>query len=117
MDVAEIAVAIGDLAEEQRAAVAEDRDELAELVARIRLRNRAVRGGVGLPQQKVDAGRGVKPCGVEAEFAGQVVVEHNELGRRGLLGGPIDGHFRHGIGEVGGQADGRFGGGGRLVRL
>ena len=45
MDVAEIAVAVGDLAEEQRAAVAEDGHELPELVARIRLRYRAVGGG------------------------------------------------------------------------
>ena len=45
MDVAEIAVAVGDLAEEQRAAVTEDGHELPELVARIRLRYRAVGGG------------------------------------------------------------------------
>ena len=44
VDVAEIPVAIGDLAEEQRAAVTEDGHELPELVARIRLRYRAVGG-------------------------------------------------------------------------
>ena len=73
--------------------------------------------GSGAPRQEFDAGGGAEPLGIEAELAGEVVVEHHDLGGRRFLRGPFDGHLRHGIGEIGGQADGLVGGGGRLVRL
>jgi len=53
-DVAALAVAINDLAKQQRAAIAERRRETAELVPRIRLSDGREPSGASLPEKIAD---------------------------------------------------------------
>ena len=117
VDVAEVAGGVGDFAEQQRAPVAEDGDEMPELVARVRLRGGRRAGRQAAAHEERDAVGRAQPFRVDAELAGQRLVDRDEFGRGERLGLPFDGQLRQRVGEMRGQADGQVGGGGRLVRL
>ena len=76
MEVAECAVGAGQFAEQQRAPVAQPRDEAAELVAGVGLRYR--RGAVRdqIAGQEPHALGGPQPVGLQAQVGGEVLVEH-----------------------------------------
>ena len=75
MKVANAPVGVYELAEQQRAPVAQTRDEPAELMPGIGLRRRGGASGTGADQQLKPVGAS-QPGGVEAELGGQRLVEH-----------------------------------------
>src|SRR5699024_4502461 len=79
----------GEFTGQNGAAITQQRSITAKLVAGICLGNR--RRGVGklMSEQEVDSLIGGQPLGVESEFTGQLMVEHNQfwLGGGGGCGG------------------------------
>ena len=102
VQVTPVAVAVDDLAEQQRPAVAQARLVHAELVARVGLRDRRdpVRQPVAGQQRHPGGRRQLR--GVETELAGELRVEHEQL-RRGRGRGrprPRTAGHRAGVGGV-----------------
>ena len=108
VEVAERAVGVHELAEQERAPVAETRDEPAELVPGVGLRHRGrTLGDVGADQQPQALGA-AQPGGVEAQLGGQRLVEREQPRVGGLLGLPGDRQLRELAGETVPEADGRW---------
>ena len=82
LDVAPHARAIDHLAQQDGAAVAELRHEVAELVAGIGERDRLRAGGEAVAGQDLDGLRRRQHVGIEAELAGQRLVDLDQARRR-----------------------------------
>ena len=100
MQVVEPTVRSRELAEEEGAPVAQAGGVVAELVARVRLRDRpCVRAGL-LAGEEADAVVGGEPLGVEAELRREAGVEQDELRAVRGLGLPGQGELGEGVGEM-----------------
>ena len=82
VQVAQPPVGVGELAEQQRAAVAEPRDEAAELVPGVGLRDRGGAAGHPAPTSSAEPSRAAQPVRVEAELGGERLVEGEQPRRR-----------------------------------
>ena len=80
MQVPHPAVAVDDLAEQQCAAVAEARDEPAELVTGVSLRRGCRAAREQRPDQQAQPLGGAQPGRVEPELGGQRIVDEDGLG-------------------------------------
>jgi hypothetical protein len=88
VQVAQPALDVGQLAEQQRPAVAETRDEPAELVTGVGLRDRLRAAGHGGADQQAHALGAAQRTRVEAELGGQRVVQYEQARVRRLVGLP-----------------------------
>ena len=114
MQVVEPTVRSRELAEEEGAPVAQAGGVVAELVARVRLRDRPrVRAGL-LAGEEADAVVGGEPLGVEAELRREAGVEQDELRAVRGLGLPGQGELGEGVGEMRAQDGGGRGHGATL---
>ena len=109
VDVAQPPGGVGDLAEQQCAAVAEARDVAAELVARVGLRDRDRAGRHVVADQETQPVRAAQPGRVQAEVGGERLVEQQQFRFGGHLGLPRDGEFRQRAAEAVLQDHGRVG--------
>ena len=109
VDVAQPPGGVGDLAEQQCAAVAEARDVAAELVARVGLRDRDRAGRHVVADQEAQPVRAAQPGRVQAEVGGERLVEQQQFRFGGYLGLPRDGQFRQRAAEAVLQDHGRVG--------
>ncbi len=107
VEVAKVAVGIGELPEEQRAPIAETRDEPAELVSGVGLRHRRGTAGYQTADQQAQAIGAPQPGGVEAELDGQRHVQRQQPRVRSLLGLPGNCHLPKLAGEAVVTGDGR----------
>ncbi len=87
LDVAALAARIDYFAEQESAAVAELRHEVAELMAGVGLGQRLGAGGNVVTGKDLGADGGIKGVRVEAQFAGKGVVQLEESGSRRRSGG------------------------------
>jgi hypothetical protein len=108
VQVAEPAVGVGELAEQEGAAVAQPRHVPAELVPGVRLGDRGRPGGDVRADQQVDAVRAAQPVGIETEVARQGLVEHEQARLGRVLRLPGHGHLRELPGEPVPEVDGRW---------
>ena len=100
MQVVEPTVRSRELAEEEGAPVTQAGGVVAELVARVRLRDRPrVRAGL-LAGEEADAVVAGEPLGVEAELRREAGVEQDELRAVRGLGLPGQGELGEGVGEM-----------------
>ena len=84
----------GDFAEQQRAAVAQPRDEPAELVSGVGLRHRrGTAGDQGADQEPHPFGAS-QPVRLQAEVGGQPLIEHQQPRVGSRLGLPAHSHLR-----------------------
>ena len=84
VQIATPAVDVEQLAEQQRAAIAEAPDEHAELVTGVRLCHRRRARGRGVADEHGDAGRRSERIGIDAQLGGQLLVERQQArSRRG----------------------------------
>ena len=104
-DVAQPPRAVAELAEQERAPVAEVRVEVAELVPRIGLGDEGPGGGV-LPGEERRSVVAAQPVGVEAELGGERIVDRDQLRLRRHLGGGRDRHLGQRLGELRVEMDG-----------
>ncbi len=93
VDVAEPAVGVGELTQQQRAAVAQLRDVAAELVAGIRLGDGRCAVGNVVADQEAQSVGALQPGRIEAQLAGQRYVERQQPRVGKGLGLPTDGHL------------------------
>jgi hypothetical protein len=82
VEVATAPVRVDDLAEQQRPPVAEARRVPAELVTGVGLRDRRRAIGHGVPDQDVDPVLRAERVRVEAQLAGELLVEREQPRRR-----------------------------------
>ena len=108
VQVAKVAVGVDELAEQQRAPVAQTRGEPAELVPGVGLRHRGGAAGDEVADQQPQAVGAAQPGRVEAELGGQRLVEHEQPRVGSLLGLPGNGHLRKLAGEAVVEGDGRM---------
>ena len=109
VQVAEAAVGVDELAEQQRAAVAEPRGRSRRTGARRRPAPPGVApSGTAVPTSSRTPVGAAQPGGVEAELGGQRLVEHEQPRVGGLLGLPGDGQLRQLAGEAVAEGDGRM---------
>ncbi len=114
MQVVEPTVRSRELAEEEGAPVTQAGGVVAELVARVRLRDRPrVRAGP-LAGEEADAVVAGEPLGVEAELRREAGVEQDELRAVRGLGLPGQGELGEGVGEMRAQGGGGHGHGATL---
>ena len=106
MDIDSAPVGADELAQQERPPIAEPRDEVAELMTGVGLSDRSGAAGNQGAQQKPEPRGTSQPGGVEAEFGGQRLVEHEQLRLLWLLGLPADRHLRQLTGEAVLQRDG-----------
>jgi hypothetical protein len=90
--VAAPAVAVEHLAEQQRAAVAQPRRVPAELVARVRLRERRGARRDRVPTSAATPSERAQRPGIDAELGGEPLVEGEQLGAG--AGRPAHGSYR-----------------------
>jgi hypothetical protein len=100
VQVARASVGVRQLAQQERAAVAEPGGVAAELVSRVRLRHT---GRLVAHEQGQSAGP--QPGGIETELLRQRLVEDQQAGFGHHRRLPGDGHLRDRVGEVAAQAD------------
>ena len=93
MDVAQAPVVIDELAEQQRAPVAQPRDVAAELMPGVGLGDRGGAAGDQVAHQETQPIGTPQPGGVQAEFRGKPLIEHEQPQVGGWLGLPADGHL------------------------
>ncbi len=105
MQVARPAVGVRELAEQQGPAVAEAGRVVAELVARVGLRDRGSALGDVVADQQPQAVRGAQPFGGQAQVRGQRLVEHEQARVGCLVGPPRQRQLGDRLGEVVGQRD------------
>jgi hypothetical protein len=107
VQVAQPAVRVDDLTEQECAPVAQPRDEPAELVPGVGLCHRRGTRGDEVADQQAQALRTPQPRGVPAELRGQPLVEHEQSGVGSLLGLPGKSHLPELTGEAVAEGDGR----------
>jgi hypothetical protein len=106
MNIAQTPVTVGELAEQQRAPVAQLRHVSAELVSRVGLGDRGGAAGNQIADQKTQPVRTCEPGSVETQLAGQRCIEGQQpqVGKRLRL--PTDSHLRQVAGEAVLQSNG-----------
>ena len=117
MQVADPALPVDELAEQERATVAEPRAEAAELVPGVRLRHGVRPGRHHRPGQQAQPVDGPERVGVETELVGERLVQHEQLGVGRRLRLPRHRQLRNRTGEPVVQGDGQVGGGTHSTRL
>ena len=100
VQVATGAVRVDELAEQQRPTVAEPRAEPAELVTGVRLGHRGGAVGHDVAEQEAQAVGASQPADVEAQLAGQRLVEREQAGFGGVGGLPRNRQ----LGQLAGEA-------------
>ncbi len=105
MQVAQTPVRCGDLAEQQRAAVAEHGRIAAELVPRVGLRDGHRGCGEPIAREEADTVAGAQRRGVEAQFDRERLVEHEQPGIGELRRVPRHRQLREGSGEARAEFD------------
>ena len=107
MEVAEPAAGVHELTQQQGAPVAEARGVPAELVPGVGLRHRRGARRDAVADQQAHAVGVAQRAGIEAELAGQRLVEHEQSRVGSLLGLPGDGQLRKLASEAVAEGDGR----------
>ena len=107
MQIAQVSGRVDEFTEQQRPAVTQPRRVVAELVPGVGLRDRGRITGDGRAEQQVQSVRAAQPVGVDAEFDGQRLVQHQQVRRRGRGGLRRQCHLAEFAGETTGQGDGR----------
>ncbi len=107
LDVAALANGIDHFAEQDGAAVAELRDEVAELVAGVGLGQGLGAGGSVVSGEDLGADRRIERGGVEAEFVGEGVVQLDQFRRRrgGSRGMGVEAREVPGVGVIEAEAE------------
>jgi len=93
--------AVGDLPEQQGAAVTKSRHEATELVTGVRLRDGAGAGSKGVSHEQAQPFGGAQLSRVQAQLPRQRFVERQQPWRRGWFGPPRDSKLRQLAGEAG----------------
>ena len=106
VQVARAAVGVGELTEQECAAVAETRDVPAELVPGVGLGHRRRTAGDDGSDEEAQSVGAAQHGGIQAELGGQRLVEDEQLRVGSLLGRPGDRHLRELAGEPVVQGDG-----------
>ena len=94
MQIAEPPIDIGELTEQERAAIPKTRVVPAELMSRVRLCHRCGPRRYEITHQQLQSLSAPQPLRVKAELNGQRFIEHEQTWVSGLLGLPRKCHLR-----------------------